>query len=101
MREIAVVGDEGFTLGFRLAGVREVYNPPEGEYEETVEEISESADIGIVVVRQDDLDKLSKKTRMAVRDSIDPIFVQLSEEGGEEEDLRSKIRRAIGVDLWQ
>ncbi|MBS1263460.1 MAG: V-type ATP synthase subunit F [Methanonatronarchaeales archaeon] len=101
MREIAVIGDEGFTLGFRLVGVREVYTPSDGEeFEETVEMLSRDEDVGIVVVHGDDVKGLSKNARRTVRDSIDPIFVQLSEERGEE-DLREKIKRAIGVDLWQ
>jgi len=101
LKELAVVGDEGFTLGFRLAGVREVFNPAEGEYADRIESLTERDDIGIVVVHEDDVQKLPKTTRMTVRDSIEPIFVQLSEEGGKEEDLREKIKRAIGVDLWQ
>lgn len=100
MKELAVVGDDSFTLGFRLAGVREVRDPAERGLEETVEELMQNDDVGIVVIHQDDVEKLSKNIRRDLNDSIDPIFVQLGGEGAEE-DLREKIKRAIGVDLWQ
>lgn len=101
MNELAVVGDQSFTLGFRLAGVREIHNPEsDEEFDSTVERLLDEEDVGIVVLRQEDMDRLSKTLRRTVRDSIDPIFVTLGGEGGEE-DLREKIKRAIGVDLWQ
>lgn len=100
---IAVVGDPNFTTGFRLAGVdefREVRDEEKPtELDTAVEDVMESDGIGIVVMHNDDLNHLSRNVREQVQSSIEPTFVLL---GGEEQDeLREKIKRAIGIDLME
>ncbi len=104
-QEIAVVGSPEFTTGFRLAGVRAFENVPDDEKDEAlddaVERTLDDEDIGIVVMHDDDLDHLSRGTREAVEESIDPVLVTLGGSGAGSGGLRDQIKRAIGIDLME
>ena len=54
--------------------------------------------IGILAVDAKDLDNLSHQLRLKVMDSIQPVIVPV---GGDDGDLREKVKRAIGVDLYK
>lgn len=98
LKDIAVIGDRELCLGFRLAGVTETRVVDDEDFEDELEDLMEQ-DLGIVITHQDLLDTLPKKRRMAIGNSVDPVVVALSEEG-ESQDLRAKIKKAIGVDIW-
>lgn len=95
-KSIAVIGEDEFTLGFRLAGVQKVFS--EENYQEQIQELVNRDDLGIVVAKQDDLEDLPGRVRNIVEESVDPVVVALSEEG-EATGLNEKIKRVIGVDL--
>jgi V/A-type H+-transporting ATPase subunit F len=101
-QEIAVVGSPEFTTGFRLAGVRKFEDVPDEEKDEklddAVERTMDDEEVGIVVMREDDLSHLSRGVRENVQGSVDPVLVTLgggTGGGG----LREQIKRAIGIDL--
>ena len=96
--EIAVLGNEEFTLGFRLAGIRRVFVAGPENYQEKMLEAISQPTIGILAVDAKDLDNLPALTRHKVMDSIQPVVVAV---GGSDEDLREKVKRAIGVDLYK
>lgn len=100
-QEIAVVGSSEFTTGFRLAGVRKVHNVPEEEkgdrLDEAVIEALDDEGVGIVVMKSDDLDYLSRQVRQRAETSIEPTMVTVG--GGGTSGLRDQIKRAIGIDL--
>ena len=102
-QEIAVVGSPEFTTGFRLAGVRRFENVPEEQKAEGLDDAVERAlgdeDVGIVVMRDGDLEHLSRDVRRAVETSIEPTVVTLG--GGQSSGLREQIKRAIGIDLMR
>ncbi len=102
-QEIAVVGSPEFTTGFRLAGVRRFENVPEDEkaaaLDDAVERVLDDAEVGIVVMNDDDLEHLSRDVRRAVQTSIEPTVVTLG--GGQSSGLRDQIKRAIGIDLMR
>ena len=54
--------------------------------------------IGILAVDAKDLANLSFQVRQRVNDSIQPVIVPV---GGSDDDLREKVKRAIGVDLYK
>ncbi|MDY6778939.1 MAG: V-type ATP synthase subunit F [Candidatus Nanohaloarchaea archaeon] len=99
LKDIAVVGEQEFTLGFRLAGVDTVYNCSPGEFEETLDQVLEQ-DLGIVITHTDYMQQLDRQRRMEIRNSVDPVVVALSTET-ESADLRAKIKQAIGIDIWK
>ena len=100
-QEIAVVGSQEFTTGFRLAGVRKFANVPEEEkpqeLDAAIEDLLADDDVGIVVLHDDDLQHLSREVRQSFQESVDPATVTLG--GGAGSGLREKIKRAIGIDL--
>lgn len=96
--EIAVIGSDEFTLGFRLAGVRLVYVAGKENYQEKMQEAMSDANVGILAVNANDLQYLSNAYRTKVLDSIKPVVVPV---GGDQSDLREKVKRVIGVDLYK
>lgn len=101
-KEIAVVGSPEFTTGFRLAGIRafeEVADDDKPtELDDAVERVLADEDIGIVVMRDDDVEYLSRSVREAAQESVDPVLVTLGGGAGGG-GLRGQIKRAIGIDL--
>lgn len=96
--EIAVVGSEEFVLGFRLAGLKHVFVAGENNYQSVIAEAMSDAAIGILAVDARDLNNLPHNIRSKVLDSIQPVVVPV---GGDESDLRERVRRVIGVDLYK
>lgn len=95
-KNIAVIGSEDFTLGFRLAGVTKTFGPE--NYQEKIQELVERNDIGILVAEETDLNNLPKRVRTEVESSVEPVVVALSETA-ESERLQEKIKKAIGADI--
>jgi len=97
--EIGVIGSEDFVLGFRLTGIRKAYGASKEEIEPTVTEVLDDRDVGILVMHSDDVKDLSPLLRKRLRGSVEPVLVTIGEKG--ETELRDKVRRAMGVDLWK
>ena len=96
--DFAVIGSEEFVMGFRLAGVKEVYAVEPEEYESKLLELITNRSIGILAVDSEAISRVSSSARKKALDSISPVVVQV---GGEEGDLREKVKSAIGVDLYK
>ena len=96
---IVVVGDEDFVLGFRLAGIRRAYVAKGESYKKILEELLEDESVGILVLNDDDVRTLPFLMRKRLSESIKPTVISIGKV--EEVDLREKIKRAIGVDLWK
>ena len=96
--DIAVLGNDEFVLGFRLAGVKRIYTSGGQNYEERILELLADSSIGVLAVNSSDLDSLSSIARKKVLESIAPVVVPV---GKGEGDLREKVKRAIGVDLYK
>ena len=95
--ELAVVGRDDFVLGFRLAGVRKTYSVEPDAFESTLNEVLADADVGILVVSTDDLQRLGHGTRRKLETVPRPVVIAVGSQ--QEEDLRTKVKRAIGIDL--
>jgi len=98
MMDVAAVGSEDFVLGFRLAGVHRIYSVAPEKMEETIRSVMADETIGIVVVHADEVRPLSPWLRQRMIDSVNPVFITI---GSEEGELREKVKRAIGVDLYR
>ncbi len=96
--DIAVLGNEDFVLGFRLAGLRRAYIACGEEYDQKLMELLEDDSIGILAVDSGDLVNLTPLHRKKVTESIQPVVIPI---GRDESDLREKVKRAIGVDLYK
>jgi len=96
--EIAVVGSEEFVTGFRLAGIRRVQAVTDDTLVSTVVKLMDEADVGILAIHETDLERLPGQLRIKMMESVDPVVIPV---GDTEGDMRDKIRRAIGIDLYK
>jgi len=97
--EIAVVGSEEFVTGFRLAGIRKVQvAADEKALLDLVVKLMDEPEVGILAIYTNDLQKLPAPLRAKMMESVDPVVIPVGEDTG---DMRDKIRRAIGIDLYK
>jgi len=97
--ELAAVGRDEFVQGFKLAGVRKTFSVTREALEAQVTKILEDPNIGILVLSAEDLGSLSHGMRRRLETTPRPVVIAVGKR--EEEDLREKIKRAIGVDLYK
>ena len=98
--EIAVIGNSDFVLGFRLAGIRKTYEAAQAELEARIQTVLNDKAVGILVMHNDDLKKLSVHMQQTLDDSVEPTVIAIGGKG-ESTNLRDKIKQAVGVDLWK
>jgi len=99
--ELAVIGKSAFVTGFRLAGIRKVYEVIDvPTTESAVKSVLEDKSIGILVMHNDDIGNLPEILRKNLNESVQPTVVALGGSGAGSS-LRDKIKQAVGVDLWK
>ena len=99
--EIAVIGNSEFILGFRLAGIRKTYAAESDEQLVAhVTSVLQDSDVGILVLNSSDMERIPRKLRTTLENSVKPTVIAI---GGEEGGLsmRERIKRSVGVDLWK
>jgi V/A-type H+-transporting ATPase subunit F len=96
--EIAVVGSEEFVTGFRLAGIRKVYSVTPETLMDTLVKVLDEESVGILAMHTKDLERLPQQLRTRMMASVDPVVIPVGEEEG---DMRDKVRRAMGIDLYK
>ncbi len=100
--ELAVIGKSEFVTGFRLAGIRNVYEVVDiPTTESAVKSVLEDKSIGILVMHNDDIGNLPEILRKNLNESVQPTVVALGGSGEGSMSLRDKIKQAVGVDLWK
>lgn len=98
--EVAFVGSSDVALGFNLAGVKKSY--PANSEDELVAKINDAMadpNVGILVLKQSDYKMLPKRLQEQLFESTRPTVIAIGTE--ESTEMREKIKRAIGVDLWK
>ncbi len=99
MSEIGVVGSQQFTLGFRLAGIRKIWDAStEDDLETALVAARRDDGVSILVMQTRDLQRISARTRAELVSATKPTLVAVGLE--EDNTLREKIKQAVGVDLW-
>ena len=98
--EIAVVGNSDFVLGFRLAGIRKTYDSTTSDIESKIQSVLNDKTVGILVIHNNDMEKLSSQMQKTLDDSVEPTVIAIGGKG-ESSNLRDKIKQAVGVDLWK
>ena len=98
--EIAFVGGSESVLGFNLAGVKKSYAAnTEDELVSKIGDVMADSNVGILVLKQSDYNKLPKRLQEQLSESIKPTMITIGTEQSTE--MREKIKRATGVDLWK
>jgi len=95
--ELAAVGRDDFVQGFKLVGVRKTSSATMEDLERKIAAMLEDPEVGILVLETGDYAQLSHAMRRRLETVARPVVIAVGSE--ESEDLRAKIRRAIGVDL--
>ena len=97
--EIAAVGRDDFVQGFKLVGVRRAVATTKEEIERKLAEILDDPEVGILVLDTADMKGLSHTMRRRLETVARPVVIGVG--ATEDEDLRTKVKRAIGVDLFK
>ena len=98
--QIAVIGSGDSVIGFSLAGVRKAYEATtQEELISKIESVMADPEVGIVVLGQADFNNLPSRLRGTLTESVKPTVIAIGTEQSTE--MREKIKRAIGVDLWK
>ena len=98
--EIAVVGNSDFVIGFRLAGIRKIFDATSSDIESKIQDVLNDRSVAILVVHNDELRMLSPHMQQTLDDSVEPTVIAIGGKG-ESTNLRDKIKQAVGVDLWK
>jgi len=97
--EIGVIGDDMFTIGFRLVGIEKWFTVnEENTVDSAVKTALEDKDLGILVIHDKDWNTLETTVRRKLSNSVKPTVIAIGSEV--DEGLRDRIKTAIGVDLW-
>ena len=100
--ELAVIGKSDFVTGFRLAGIRKIYETADVmAIESAVKSVLQDKSVGIIVMHNDDIGNLPEILRKDLNESVQPTVVALGGSGAGSMSLRAKIKQAVGVDLWK
>ncbi len=97
--EIAAVGRDDFVQGFKLVGVRKAVPATKEDLEKKIAAVLDDADVGILVLDTADMKTLSNTMRRRLETVARPVVIGVG--ATEDEDLRTKVKRAIGVDLFK
>ena len=97
--EIAAVGRDDFVQGFKLVGVRQAIPATKDDLEKRIAAVLDDADVGILVLDTADMKSLSNAMRRRLETAARPVVIAVG--ATEDEDLRTKVKRAIGVDLFK
>lgn len=98
-KELAVVGSPEFVLGFKLAGIEKTYGVTHDKLADTINKLLEDDTVGIIVIQDEDMRLLPPALRYKLDASVDPVVIAIGKI--EEVELRDRIKRAVGVDLWK
>ncbi len=101
MTGIVVIGSREFLIGFKLAGLKEVYATEEVSAEETFNALLTRKESGVVVTDGMTFDSLNRKLQEQLRRSVQPVLVVLHDGKEADDDLREAIKTAMGVDIWE
>ncbi|MEM4155899.1 MAG: V-type ATP synthase subunit F [Archaeoglobaceae archaeon] len=98
---MAVIGDMDFVTGFMLAGITDIYEvSKDEEIVKAVEDVLNRKDLGVVAIKSEFLKKLPVALKKELDERVEPTFIAVGATGGVEE-IKEKIRKAIGVELWK
>ena len=92
------MGSPDFVVGFKLAGVRRVHETSAETVEGIVQEVLNNREIGILIISSKDMERFPASLRSRLIDSTSPVVIPVGLDKG---DMRDKVRRAIGIDLYK
>jgi len=99
MVKICVAGSNEFTVGFQLAGIKDVVEITGNAFNE-LRSLKNRKDLGIIVIDEKIMENLDIHQRHDIEASVDPVFIPVST-SVEQDSLKRLIKKSIGIDLWK
>jgi V/A-type H+-transporting ATPase subunit F len=105
LKNIAVIGDKDTTLGFAMAGIKQLYSIETGqEAKKAVESCLSNPDIGIVIITERLADNIREEIdKLKLDKTLYPIIIEIPDKKGEipgrKDPISLLIKRAIGVEV--
>ena len=97
--EIGVIGNDLFTIGFRLVGIEKWFNvSKEVPVDDAIKTALQDKEIGVLVIHDEDWKELDTSFRKKLSNSVKPTVIAIGADV--DEGLRDRIKTAVGVDLW-
>ena len=97
--EIGIVGNDLFTIGFRLVGIEKWFNVSDDvPVDDAIKTALLDKEIGALVIHDEDWKKLDASLRKKLSNSVKPTVIAIGADV--DEGLRDRIKTAVGVDLW-
>ena len=97
--EIGIVGNDLFTIGFRLVGIEKWFNVSDDvPVDNAIKTALLDKEIGVLVIHDEDWKKLDASLRKKLSNSVKPTVIAIGADV--DEGLRDRIKTAVGVDLW-
>ena len=97
--EIGIVGNDLFTIGFRLVGIEKWFNVSgDVPVDDAIKTALLDKEIGVLVIHDEDWKKLDASLRKKLSNSVKPTVIAIGADV--DEGLRDRIKTAVGVDLW-
>ncbi|ENN96083.1 V-type ATP synthase subunit F [Methanocaldococcus villosus KIN24-T80] len=94
--KIAVIGDRETAIGFRLAGLSEVYEVKnDDEAIDILNDLNNKEEIAFIIITE----RISEKIKDKIR-NINKVIVEIPDKNGKlrrEDPIKELIRKAIGV----
>ncbi len=104
---IAIIGDPETAMGFKLAGVKEVYEYPTGGEDDVAHALDKLAKEGVAIIIINERLAAEAKNREKIREinskkrSVIPIIIEVPDKKGplekEVDEIGELIKRAVGV----
>ncbi len=104
---IAIIGDSETAIGFKLAGVKEVYEYPTGGEDDVAHALDKLAKEGFAIIIINERLAAEAKNREKIREinskkrSVIPIIIEVPDKKGplekEVDEIGELIKRAVGV----
>lgn len=102
---IAVVADNSTALGFRLAGLKQVYALDEKAAEQKLAELIDNPDVGIIVMNENYLASIDHRLKKKIDRLAKPVIIAVPDKTGktavEAESLKQLVKRALGLELMK
>jgi V/A-type H+-transporting ATPase subunit F len=101
--KVSLIADFDIAVGFKLAGLKEVYAVTDGKQaEEIINKLTKNAEIGIIVITESLANQIRQHIKEELYERLSPIIVEIPDKKGVPtamEFIKDVVKRTIGIEL--
>ena len=100
--KIIVIGDAPLVMGFGLAGLENLIQAEESEFQKQLEKAMADPEYGIIIANERLIEKLDWKIKKKIDTVAYPVIIPIPDYNGTSQagdEIRNLIKRALGFDL--